>query len=205
MRLLYILIKDQKTQVLITFNILLLLFFAYLWKDAISYLSYAILNILLPLVTCTIVIINQSVNYKIYNNINSLIRCKTNKQVFMKIIKADLIIILIYFLINILFQILIIGLFGNYDFNQMINCNIGILMWLIFATIIKYSLYFIINNYDIASFIVCTLMIVARIIEASFLQINLFANTQVLFYVLIFMIIGVINLMYSISNIVEER
>ena len=205
MILLNIIIKDNKTRFLIMLNILLLLFFAYLWRDNLIYLPFALLNILLPLITGSLVIVNQSVNYKLYNNINSLIRCNSYKQIFMKIIKADLLIITLYFFTNIVLQIILVVLFGNCDFFQIINCNIAILMWLIFATVIKYNLYFIIDNYDVASFIVCSLMIIARIFEAALLGINFFANTQVLFFVFIFLVIGVINVNYVISTIVVER
>lgn len=183
-----VLLKNKRVILMTFINLITICIYIFLGQeDFINFIEWYYIKVYMLLVIAYI-IVSQSINYIVYTNVNVILRFKSSLDVYKKILLSDFILVLYFWLVNIVGCVLISSV-GGALIKEKIPFLIFMFVWTIFYTLLKHFIFVLIENYNIASVISIIVLIVIRIttdvyFSSLYTMIALFVSIVMLFYVL---------------------
>ena len=160
-----IILKNRRNIVLAIINILLLWCYVFLVSEKNAYLWWYYVKIYNLVIPC-IILMAQSNNFQTYMHPYALMRFMKVEDAYKKILECDLFVLMIFWLINIIFNLGMIGIYGFESPELIGGFILMMLIWPIFMTMFKQELYIQIKNYRRANIICIIIWLIVYIIDS---------------------------------------
>lgn len=162
-----IILKNRRNIILWLINLLFLSVYIFLVEDKDAYVRWyymQVYNLVVPI----LVIMAQSNNYQTYMNSYVFMRFAKAEDVYKKIISCDLLVILAFWILNVVFCLMMILVYGN-EYPELLAEQIFMMMvWPMFLMIFKHQLYLQLGHYQRANFISAIIWLVVYIVDTYY-------------------------------------
>lgn len=162
-----IILKNRRNIILWLINLLFLSVYIFLVEDKDAYVRWyymQVYNLVVPI----LVIMAQSNNYQTYMNSYVFMRFAKAEDVYKKIIACDLLVILAFWILNVVFCLMMILVYGNEYPELLVEQIFMMMVWPMFLMMFKHQLYLQLGHYQRANFISAIIWLVVYIVDTYY-------------------------------------
>lgn len=194
-----IICKDSKSILLILLNIFIILGMTCMNVEILSSLFQFYFGFLFTLVTIILMLMHQSNNYIIYRNLFVENRSTSFQKTMLYILRADIKVLLLYWVLNAVFYGGILFITGNTRIEIWLLYSFLMFIWMFFYTVMKHQLYLLIKDFMKATLFISIIIVVLRIVNAYFF--TFYDNLLVAVFAFIISCVVTVNIIFSTKSI----